>query len=177
MTQLLQTIQNFATDPGAFGYLALALGALFLILGIRAAGATMTQFSLSFLAGAMTVAIGVFANGGRPAFVTYILGLMTAAAIAAALLGSISKLKRAARFLAAFAAGLEQRRPAPSELASGDGVSTIEQEIASALVNFGTRKKAAAIAARAAVEQVGPSASFQDTFQAAVAIARTPKAA
>ena len=133
----------------------------------------MLKFSLSFLAGALAVAVAVFMSQGHVAVLMFSLGALTVLVIAGALLSSAARIRKAARFLSAFAEALEPAAapkaqklavmPAPAA-ADPEGV---EAEVISALVNFKAPRKKAEAAARRAVEQ-NPGAGFDDTFRVAL---------
>jgi len=143
----------------------------------------MTKFSLSYLAGALSVGIAIYLDGGRGSLVAFGLGVLTVIAIAVALLASAAKLRRAARFMSAFADGIESRQHVKKGTVdmqitpNADGgmnmqitPSTIEDQVASALVNLKTPKKVAIDAARRAV-QITPN-DFNKAFAVAVRFAK-----
>jgi hypothetical protein len=143
----------------------------------------MTKFSLSYLAGALSVGIAIYLDGGRGSLVAFGLGVLTVVAIAVALLASTSKLRRAARFMTAFADGIEARQQIEKGTVdmqitpNPDGgmnmqitPSSIEGQVASALVNFKMPKKIAIAAARRAVQQ--EPHDFNKAFSVAVQLAK-----
>src|SRR5271154_2955778 len=74
---------------------------------------TMLKYSLTFLAGALTIAGAVFASSGHTAVIMFVLGALTVIGIAGALLSSADRIRRAARFLAPSADALQPDRATP----------------------------------------------------------------
>ena len=68
----------------------------------------MLKLTLSYLAGALTVAAAVYAAGGRATIAAFGIGFFLACVVAVALLSSARRMRRAARFLFAFAAALDR---------------------------------------------------------------------
>jgi Holliday junction resolvasome RuvABC DNA-binding subunit len=134
----------------------------------------MLKFSLSYLAGALTVGVAVYLSAGNGTLIAFGLGVLTVTASGVAALSSVERIKRAARFLSAFAAGLEQRGGKLTEMPAP--ASQLETDVVSALVQLGTRRKAAEAAAKSAVAQLGTSADFETTFKTALASAKTKAA-
>jgi len=141
----------------------------------------MLKYSLTFLAGALTIAGAVFASSGHTAVIMFALGAFTILAIAGALLSSADRMRRAARFLVAFADALQPATAKPAPAAAGNPPATVEQpkaavspaqsDVADALVALGTKRKAAELAARRAVEQL-PAGRFEDLFRCALPFAK-----
>jgi len=141
----------------------------------------MLKYSLTFLAGALTIAGAVFASSGHTAVIMFVLGALTVIGIAGALLSSADRIRRAARFLVAFADALQpdSAKPAPAAdkatTAPVDhakaAVSPAEADVADALIALGTKRKAAELAARRAVEQI-PAGRFEDLFRCALPFAK-----
>lgn len=139
----------------------------------------MTKFSLSYLAGALSVGIAIYLDGGRGSLIAFGLGVLTVVSIAVALLASTTRLRRAARVLNAFAAGLDARaprelaivEPKPAKAAKPEPEpiddSTVEGQVATALINFKVPEKRALEIARRAVAQL-PGGDFQSTFRIAL---------
>jgi hypothetical protein len=130
----------------------------------------MTKNTLSYLAGAMSVAIAVFLNGGRGTLIAFALGAFAVAAITVAMLGSVRRLRRAASVLTAIASSLEASSAAKVDAAE-QTIDPLEEEVVSALVNFKMPRKRAEQAARRAMES-HPGADFQTVFSYAVSIGK-----
>jgi hypothetical protein len=136
---------------------------------------------LAYLGGAATIGATVYAAGGRATIVSFTIGFFFAIALAAAALSSTSRLRRAGRFLFAVAHALDRdrrHRTAPKTKATPIRTpaaspqppalpSQAEEDLYTALVNFGARKAAARAAARYAIAQA-PAADFSTRFRIAL---------
>jgi hypothetical protein len=140
----------------------------------------MLKLILSYLAGALTVTVAVYAAGGRATLAAFAVGFLIALVVLGAFLSSGRRIKRAARFLLSFAEAIDRtdrphrprivkarRAPAPDP----SKVSPIQTEVCSALQNFGMNRKEAAAFAAAALE-AAPNARFEDAFKVAVGLSR-----
>jgi hypothetical protein len=113
----------------------------------------MTKTALAFLAGSLSVGALSFITHPAPIASGFALGMLTAVAIVAALIGSAPRTRRVVRFLEIVADGLSgtktttirsisSARPKSSESAV-EMPGPIERDVTSALVNFGMARKAA----------------------------------
>ena len=127
----------------------------------------MTRTALAFLAGAISVGIAAYLVDSRPSSLGFFLGLLTAACVLTALVGSVDRLRSAARFLNAFADGISARRPRGSAQPAAEIQTAVEREVALALIGLKATPKIAARAARQAVREL-PDGSFDEVFRAAM---------
>jgi hypothetical protein len=130
----------------------------------------MIKSLLAFLGGACTIATTAFILGGRPAAVTFVLGIMVALGAVIGATSSVERMRRVSRFLNAVADGIDGHRKAAPERDSS-GVKAIpsqaERDVAAGLAQLGmTRKESTTLAQRAAIQF--PQATFEDLFRAAV---------
>jgi hypothetical protein len=144
---------------------------------------TMTKYTLSYLAGALTITVTVFMAHGNGTLIAFGMGVFTVMAIAFALLASPAKLRRAGLLLARIADAVDghqttmlKRSARPTETTAAVApaahqVSQLEEEVVSALVNFRVPKKRAELAARRAMEQT-PAGDFNSIFCNAVNLAK-----
>lgn len=145
----------------------------------------MLRLTAAYIAGALTVAVAVYAAGGRATLAAFGIGFFLAVLVAVALLSSGRRLKRAARFLFALSHALERDQRRSTRTPTAPGTITIqpkpvevipapvepspeEEAIYAALLNLGSPKRAARAAAHYAIEQA-PAASFNEQFRIAVA--------
>jgi hypothetical protein len=132
----------------------------------------MTRTALSFLAGAISVGVTAFMIGGRPSVLAFCLGLLTALCILVALVGSVDRLRSAARFLHAFADGISARRaPRGSANPPAEIQTAVERDVVQALIGLKATPKIAASAARQAVREL-PDGSFDEVMRAALQFTR-----
>jgi hypothetical protein len=137
----------------------------------------VVKVTLSYLAGALTIAGAVYLAAGRASAVMFALGVLTPVLILAAALSSRTRLQRVARLMLSIAGppeclsrvkvGTRRTAKRSTEAKPEPAPSQIEQDIASALANFGARKSDAATAARYAV-QARPAAGFDELFRIAL---------
>lgn len=80
----------------------------------------MVKTSIAFLAGVLLMAGVVYGAGARFAMPLFVAGMVTVIAPAVALLSSVSRIRATARFLAAFAQGLEGRGASVHPIAVAD---------------------------------------------------------
>jgi Flp pilus assembly protein TadB len=139
----------------------------------------MLKLTLAYLAGAATIGAAVYAAGGRATLAAFGIGFFIACLIAIAFLSSARRMRRAGRFLFAFAAGLDRtpRRPrivkAPRPAAvpiapPAAAPSPVELDVIHALKNFGMGSTEAKETAAAAVAQAPAGSSFQEVFRTAM---------
>jgi hypothetical protein len=81
----------------------------------------MLKTSIAFLAGVLLMAGIMYGAGARFSVALFVAGVVSVAAPLVALLSSVSRIRAAARFLSAFADGLEGRRPRPVAVADKSG--------------------------------------------------------
>lgn len=137
----------------------------------------MTKTALSFLAGAISVGVTAFVTNPQPSAFGFSLGMITAVATIAALIGSAQRARRVARFLLIVADGIDGKS---SRMAVGTAVTPkqavempgpIERDVISALQNFGMPKKAAAQLARRTIAG-NPAADLTTALDAAMKSSR-----
>jgi hypothetical protein len=129
----------------------------------------MNRIALSFLAGAASVGVTAFVTDPRPSSFGFALGIITALATVAALIGSARGARRVARFLNIVADGLTGSR---STLLTASPSTTeipgpVERDVISALQNFGMARKAAVQLAHDTMT-ANPSADFNEAMSAAL---------
>jgi hypothetical protein len=135
----------------------------------------MNRIALSFLAGAASVGITAFVTDPRPSSFGFALGILTALATVAALIGSAKGARRVARFLNIVADGLTGSRSTlltsskPSTTAEIPG--PVERDVISALQNYGMPRKAAVQLAHDTVT-ANPEADFDEAMRAALSSSR-----
>lgn len=136
----------------------------------------MNRIALSFLAGAASVGITAFVTDPRPSSFGFALGIITAIATVAALIGSAKSARRVARFLLIVADGFDgkqtmtmtgERRAAAVEQIPGP----VERDVISALQNFGMSRKAAVQLAQDVVA-ANPSADVLEATRIALSSSR-----
>jgi hypothetical protein len=130
----------------------------------------MNRIALSFLAGAASVGITAFVTDPRPSSFGFALGIITALATVAALIGSAKGARRVARFLNIVADGLTGSRStlltaSPSTTTEIPG--PVERDVISALQNFGMPRKAAVQLAHDTMT-ANPAADFNEAMSAAL---------
>lgn len=109
----------------------------------------MTKTALAFLAGSLSVGALSFITHPAPIASGFALGMLTAVAIVAALIGSAPRTRRVVRFLEIVADGLSGtktttiRSISSARPKSVEMPGPIERDVTSALVNFGMARKAA----------------------------------
>jgi hypothetical protein len=126
----------------------------------------MLKFTLAYLSGAATVAAAVYAAGGRATLASFVLGILFAAALLAAILSSARRIKRAARLMLRFAFALDRTsaaykpvkprrrraaRPGSVAVPAAAPADPRQTDLVSALKNFGMPIAQARAAAAAAI--------------------------
>jgi hypothetical protein len=106
-------------------------------------------------------------------FTYFVLGFLAAMVAGLLWLRSARRIRFAVRILSSIADAIDGR--APRTAAPGPELVqpvTVVDQVASALQNFGAKKKAAIAAARQASAELGSVASFDDLFRVALALTR-----
>lgn len=127
------------------------------------------KLSLSYLAGAVTVAGAVYLEQGRTTLVVFGLGFLSPVLILTGVLCSGRRLRRIANTLNKLAqvfsdTGTAQDAPA----------SPLQADLVSALVNLRTPRKKATAAAQSAIQTLPAGASFEQLFTAALRFVQSP---
>jgi hypothetical protein len=138
----------------------------------------MRTAALCYVAGVATFAAFTHsATTPRALAWSFLAGAIAAVLVAAGLLSSARRIRRAARFLAGVATAIEGRRKphvVKARKSAEPELAGVAGEVVSALVNLKASKPAAIAAVRQA-QQAAPAAGFQELFN--VALSYTRKAA
>ena len=121
------------------------------------------KLALAFLAGVMVMAVECYVAGVRFAAPMFIAGIVFVLAPLAGMLSSVKRVRMVVRFLSAFAHAWEKRLG--TDTLETAGVDPLAADVASALVNQGVPKKAAAAAADQAVKS---NRDLDSAFRAAL---------
>jgi hypothetical protein len=131
----------------------------------------MTKYTLTFLAGSLSVAIPVFFADSRLSLM-FFFGITFTLAAGAAALGSASRTEAAGQFLIAVSQALRRGQEGRRTLrrvypASPREQSPLERDVVSAVQNMGASRTAAAAAVRHAID-AAPQGDFDTLFRLAV---------
>ena len=121
------------------------------------------KLALVFLAGVMVMAVETYVAGVRFAAPMFIAGAVFVLAPLVGMLSSVKRVRMVVRFLSAFAHAWEKRLG--TDTLETAGVDPLAADVASALVNQGVPKKAAAAAADQAVKS---NRDLDSAFRAAL---------
>lgn len=121
------------------------------------------KLALAFLAGVMVMAVECYVAGVRFAAPMFIAGAVFVLAPLVGMLSSVKRVRMVVRFLSAFAHAWEKRLG--TDAPETAGVDPLATDVASALVNQGVPKKAAAAAADQAVKN---NRDLDSAFRAAL---------
>ena len=121
------------------------------------------KLALAFLAGVMVMAVETYVAGVRFAAPMFIAGAVFILAPLVGMLSSVKRVRMVVRFLSAFAHAWEKRLG--TDTLETAGVDPLAADVASALVNQGVPKKAAAAAADQAVKS---NRDLDSAFRAAL---------
>lgn len=121
------------------------------------------KLALAFLAGVMVMAVETYVAGVRFAAPMFIAGAVFVLAPLVGMLSSVKRVRMVVRFLSAFAHAWEKRLG--TDTLETAGVDPLAADVASALVNQGVPKKAAAAAADQAVKS---NRDLDSAFRAAL---------
>jgi hypothetical protein len=121
------------------------------------------KLALAFLAGVMVMAVECYVAGVRFAAPMFIAGAVFVLAPLVGMLSSVKRVRMVVRFLSAFAHAWEKRLG--TDTLETAGVDPLAADVASALVNQGVPKKAAAAAADQAVKS---NRDLDSAFRAAL---------
>ena len=138
----------------------------------------MTRYTLTYLAGVLTMAAVVYFAGGRPTLAAFVAGMAAVALALAAAIASSSRMRRAARFLSILADAVDgreakrERKPVPH--ICEESPSQVQLEVEEALRGLGASKKESTAAARLAIA-LKPEGTTKEVL--ALAFARLRSAA
>jgi len=127
----------------------------------------MRSHAISFTAGAAGFAVVTYAAGFHASAWTFAAGFLCALLLAAGLLGSTARLRRAARALDAVAAALAGSNNKTLTRHTPEQLTGTPADVAGALANMGARASVATAAARKAAE-LHPGANFDSLLRAAL---------